>query len=673
MEIKDMENSLNKTARLLQVALLVAFAPLCGDAEEVCVFSADFETAKEADWHVNTVLWSFRDGVGRRGSRALVYERNGRNADVRVDSPYINIPVRGGERYRIVGYFRGRTDGARWPKIKFSCEDSEGSPVCAATTMVYANNAIDAGNFDKADIGWSRLEILTPFMPRKDVRGNICIMFPGEFQETAMFDDVRVTRVEGSALSALYSSAYRDRESAGPVTFVAECHGSQDVPLRAELSFPGANGAIVRRSVVPDADGEVRVTVDVAEMAKGPNDVVLSVSSPDGKLLGSATNRFFRGRVGERRPRVWSDRFGRTIVNGKPFFPIGLESTIRPDGDILEHYASGPFNCIRTLDVPTLDQLDKYHARGIMWIAGLQNYYYNVRRAVGGARFKSEEEVRGELRRIIRTCKDHPATLAWLTNDEMPVGNVPQAEATYRFFRDLDPDHPVRCCIDQPQNIRCFMGSYDNVCTDPYPIGGWAKPGVRLAGEWTRITRRQSFGIRPMWQVVQAFDWSWYRKNETPEQRAKSGARMPTAEEMRSMSWQCIAEGSNGLLWYAYNCYLKFTKSKEERDRCWLDVCTVASEVRRHADMMLSVEPAPKATCGDKRVLLRVWRYEDRIWLLVCNTEDVPVSAEVSFDGVRFSKGVSALGASPFAVTGGNVSLELVPIGVSLVRLDPER
>ena len=655
------------------IQMVQMFPFLCHGAEEELVFSADFEAAVCSDWHINTAVWNFRDGIGRKGSRALVYERDTQNADVRSDSPYVAIPIRSGERYRIVGYFRGRTDGTRRPKIKFACYDKDGNCVRGADTVLYANNAIDASAFGKEDVGWNRLEIITPFVPREAVRGDLCVMFLGNFQETAVFDDIRITRVDGPPVLALYSSAYRDRESEGAVTFVAECNVRPDVEVKAELSFLGVSGETVCRAAIPNAEGEIRVTVDVEEMSKGTNDVVLVVSSPDGTSLASVTNRFVRSEIGECRPRVWSDRFGRTIVDGKPFFPIGLESTIRPDGDTLEHYASGPFNCIRTLDVPTIDQLDKYHARGIMWIAGLQNYYYNVKRARGGARFKSEAEVREELRRIILTCKDHPATLAWLTNDEMPVGNVPQAEATYRFFRDLDPDHPVRCCIDQPQNIRCFMGSCDNVCTDPYPIGGWAKPGVRLAGEWTRTTRRQSFGIRSMWQVVQAFDWSWYRKNETPEQRAKSGARMPTVEEMRSMSWQCIAEGSNGLLWYAYNCYLEFAKSKEERDRCWLAVCTVASEVRRHTDMMLSVEPAPKAVCSDKRILLRVWKYEGKIWLLACNVEDVPVTAEVSFDGVKFSKGVSALGASPFVIADRTVVIDLSPIGVSLIRLESKR
>ena len=663
--------TMSEIVRLARILSIAVIAPLCWSAEEECVFSEDFEDASKTAWHVNAPLWSFRDGMGRRGSRALVYGRDGQSADVKVDSPYIGIPVQGGERYRIVGYFRGRSDGTRRPKIKFSCSDADGNPACAAETMPYANNALDAGNFDREDVGWTRLEIVTPFLPRKDVSANICVMFPGGFLETAVFDDIRITRVEGAPVTALYSSAYRDRESEGPVTFIAQCNARPDVRMDAELSFRGVSGGIVRRPVALDAEDEFfRATVDVGEMAKGANDVVLSVIGPDGKALASATNRFFRGEAGERRPRVWSDRFGRTIVGGKPFFPVGLESTIRPDGDILEHYASGPFNCIRTLDVPTLDQLDKYHARGIMWIAGLQNYYFNVKRASGGSRFRSEEDVRRELRRIITTYKDHPATLAWLTNDELPVGNVPQAEATYRFFRDLDPDHPVRCCLDQPQTIRAFMGSFDNICTDPYPIGGSAKTGIGTAGRWTRTTRQQSFGIRPIWQVVQAFDWAWYR-HETPEQKAKSGAHMPTAEEMRSMSWQCIAEGANGLLWYAYNCYHRFTKSAEERDRCWLDVCTVASEVRRHADMMLSVEPAPAAKCDDRRVLFRVWRYEGNVWLLVCNTERTPLKATVSFDGAEFAKGVSALGASRFALSGGRLAFELQPIGVSLVRLEP--
>ena len=146
-----------------------------------------------------------------------------------------------------------------------------------------------------------------------------------------------------------------------------------------------------------------------------------------------------------------------------------------------------------------------------------------------------QQEVWDELGKIVGLYKDHPVTLAWLTNDELPIGNVPEAEATYRFFRERDPDHPVRCVIDQPQNIRAFLGTCDNASTDPYPIGNWRKPPIGFAGEATRITREQSFGIRSMWQVVQAFDWKWYRRGESPERLADWGVRMPTADEMRDI------------------------------------------------------------------------------------------------------------------------------------------
>ena len=643
------------------VTLVVSLVSVSSAADAAVVFAEDFDGSYDAAWKINTNIWNFCEGVGRKGSRALVYSRGADKAALRSDSPYIPLPVEPGDVVRISGRFRGRSDGARKPELMLECSDAAGRNVFRCETRIVPDNAVDSD-------GWERLEVVTPFVPRTAEKCFLLVRFPGQFQETAVFDEIRVERVISSPLSALFSSAYRDRESEGSVEFVAEVNVRPDAVVRAELVSRGMDGNSVRTDVPIGADGEARVTLAVEDLVKGESDVVLELRAENGELLGTATNRFTRGEKGEARPRVYTDRYGRTIVDGKPFFPVGLESTIHPDGDSLEHYASGPFNCIRTLGVPTLEQLDKYHARGIMWIAGLQNYYYNVKRAKGGIRFRSLAEVRAELREVIETRKGHPATLAWLTNDELPLGNVPDAEDTYRLFRSLDPDHPVRCCIDQPMNVRAFMCSYDNIATDPYPIG-CSHRMVNEAAKWTRITRRQTFGIRSIWQVVQAFDWSWYRKNATPEERTLM--RMPTVDEMRSMSWQCIAEGANGIFWYAYNCYHMFTESKAEFERCWLDVCTVAAEVRRFVPMMLSVEPVPSAICASSKVSFRVWRHEGSVWLLVCNADDRPLKTSVTFEGVRFAKGVSAFGTSKFVLGGSQVDLDLKPFAVSMIRLFP--
>jgi hypothetical protein len=44
--------------------------------------------------------------------------------------------------------------------------------------------------------------------------------------------------------------------------------------------------------------------------------------------------------------------------------------------------------------------------------------------------------------------------------------------------------------------------------------------------------------------VPQAFSHSSYNKG--------TAHRSPTAQEMRSMSWQCIAEGATGLVYYSW-------------------------------------------------------------------------------------------------------------------------
>jgi hypothetical protein len=177
----------------------------------------------------------------------------------------------------------------------------------------------------------------------------------------------------------------------------------------------------------------------------------------------------------------------------------------------------------------------------------------------------------------------------------------------------------------QVEDLPFYLGTFDVIGTDPYPICQLGNPPISQVTEHTRMTRRSVFGGMAMWQIPQVFDWGGYRKADVEKTRA------PTFEEMRNMQWQFIAEGATGLVPYS----LHSIKKMDWRDKFevqWKKVCDISSEMNRHVPMFLSVEPAVKVHGAPVEMGVRTWRYGGKDWLLCVNTTRRNLSADLKVE-----------------------------------------
>ena len=226
-----------------------------------------------------------------------------------------------------------------------------------------------------------------------------------------------------------------------------------------------------------------------------------------------------------------------------------------------------------------------------------------------------------KIRERVRAYRDHPALLAWYLNDELPQSFMPQLNAHQRFVEEEDPDHPTWVVLYQYREVNDYRDSFDVIGTDPYPIG---RSPASDAGRWTAETFRQVHGSRPVWQVPQVFNWANYRSVTAPSDQH----RTPTFEEMRSMAWQCIAEGATGLIFYSWydiqrNPDVPFPVQWERLKR-------IAAEIDRHAPVLLSAEPAPLVQVAGETpdaacppwLHWTVRRHGGRVYLFVVNNGD---------------------------------------------------
>ncbi len=618
----------------------------------------------------NTVCWNaigrkyvYRDGEGRSGRRALCFE----NDDPKFYRfPGQTIPLKAGHVYEYEVWVRtenlsGSETGAT---VCLEWYDAKGRWVGGA----YASGV-------KGTRDWTCVKGITDKLPKGAAKARVSPYVRKGMTGKAWFDDVSVREYFLPPVAGVYSTAYRNMAADGDVTFRAAVNMPGDVngkELAVWFTYANVRGEVCRKRAASVADAGV--TLEVHDLKVGAQSVSAELLYGTNRL-GCAELSFTRV---ERLPEMstWFDRHGRAIVHGKPFFPLGMYwSTIVTNK--IELYAKGPFNCLMPYNSPkSTDLMDLCHEKGLKVIYSVKDAFYGTR-WVPKEIATEEDEVRFVEDRVSR-FKDHPALLAWYLNDELPLAMLPRLAARRDLIEKLDPGHPGWVVLYQYNSILEYMPSFDVVGTDPYPIP--SRPAA-MATEWTRKTVVGTLGCKPVWQVPQAFNWASCRK--TPEEKAK--CRAPTEAELRSMCWQCIANGANGLVMYAFY-ELEKRPNGESFERRWAECCRVGAEIREQFPVLLSVEGAGRRIVtgighdkpadvwkGPKEpVSVRTWVKDGEGYVLVVNGYEKALDVSVHLADAGYSAAAGVFGAEPQLIRRDAaciVELELGPLEPALFRL----
>ncbi len=658
-----------KKLRIIVAAIMAAAKSLPSSGGEL-VLNGGFDEVmdgKTAHWNTIGRKFTYRDGEGRNGTRALCYE----NDDPSFYSfPGQRIPLKAGHAYEY----------QVWVKTENLTGNESGATVCIEWSD--ANGKWLGGayvNGVKGTKDWTCVKGVTDKVPKEAASARVSPYVRKGMKGKAWFDDVSVREYVLPPVAGVYSTAYRNMAAEGEVTFRAALDVPEDRAgpnLAVWFTHLNAKGDVCKTRAT-NALGE-SVTLKVSEMKMGGQRVAAELF--DGKeRLGGAETTFTRV---ERMPKMstWFDRQGRAIVDGKPFFPLGMYWSAVTTNKI-ETYAKGPFNCLMPYHAPnSKDLMDLCHAKGLKVIYSVKDIYSGTRWAPKG--IKTEADETRYIKDRVNRFKNHPALLAWYLNDELPLTMLPRLAARRDLMEKLDPGHPGWSVLYQYKSIREYMPSFDVVGTDPYPIP--SKPAA-MATEWTKKTVRGTLGCKPVWQVPQAFNWAAYRK--TPEEKAK--CRAPTEAELRSMCWQCIANGANGLVMYSF-FDLEKRPNGEEFERRWAECCRVGEEIRAQFPVLLSAE-------GDGRLIVtgvshmkpdddwkgpkhpvsaRGWVKDGAEYVLVVNGYEKELHVTVGLAGLGRTAAESVFGPEPKLVPrekSDSLSLRLAPLEPALVRLSLAR
>ncbi len=641
------------------------------------VQNPSFEEVQEGrplGWSGAAAIYSSDDATARTGRRSLKYV-NDDPATYRLCSQRIELQP--GRLYEVKA----------WVKTQSITGDDSGATVCIEWQD--AEGKYLGGYYPRGKKGdtpeWAEIGGTSMRVPEGAASASVTCYVRKGMTGTAWWDDVSVRRVrQRPVYSLLVKPSYRGwitdsgpkhvEVRVSPVLDDVE-GGAEAVRLRVWLTRAGIPGtakaggdrhprptnnnqdeAIVERTVEDLTRQELLVRLPLPELAPGEYRLKIAlVSRATGETIYEDVHRL------ERRsrpmPRCFVDEHNRLIVDGKPFFPLGMYwSSVKKEE--LRIFTEAPFNCIMPYGKPERETLDLLHRLGLKVIYSIKDFYHGTTWCPDFIKSEADEE--GAVREWVRKFRDHPALLGWYINDERPLSLLSRLEAHQRWVEEEDPDHPTWVVLFQVGDVACYTKTFDVIGTDPYPIPG--RP-VSLAGQWARRTREAVADARAVWMVPQVFSKAMHYTD--PEQR--QAIRGPTYEEMRSMTWQCITEGADGIIFYSWFELRRDTSQPFEQR--WPEVKRIAEEVAEMVPVLLSVEPLPELDVQAPEAFHWTARsHQGGVYLFTVNDSEEPVRAIV-----RFPKRVRRLelkGERIPLTNQGTLDVVLEPLGVRIYRVE---
>ena len=538
------------------------------------------------------------------------------------------------------------------------------APVVRWNEMTLKSHAFET---DKE--GWRRF-VVRMMMPVSAHAALPVLALNAQGKGTVLFDDIEVRELACETVGALRCDRFRDEADEGRVRFAALTYvKAAEISagrVSARFTYTGTDGSVRTVPAAAFDDDHAELTLDVAELAVGANSVELSLVAPDGSRLGASRLVFTRlDRPSTRMVRF--DAAHRALVNGKRFFPLGVflhRRTIDAPHRMETLVVPKVFNTVLTYYAEmTPEELDRFAGLGLMVIPSLNDHYEPAASSKFIEDAATPAAADAWTERVVTRCCTHPALLGWYVLDEKPAYMKGAVLRKYEQLRRLDPNHPSFMVTWDSNATRTYMDSVDVTGLDKYVLFR-GEPGKRPAenvGYSTETVRRATLGVQPIWVAPQAYTYGTLV--------------YPTPEEMRAQTWQPIAAGANGIIYYSFG---------EMDHRSWgasnrnpptekflgqfKILCEAAAEVKSQFDVLLS-DPSP-AVWGDvpKELMLRAWTLENgSTAILVCNRFARPYSGRVAL--TRAFGSVSARLGSGVSLSEKELAVDLPSFGVALVEL----
>ena len=448
------------------------------------------------------------------------------------------------------------------------------------------------------------------------------------FTGRVWWDDVQLRPVsmEVHILKPFYKSRITDEQS--QISLEANVWpedfnlGLKDIQIHLQILKSGQNTSVaIDRIYTFDQESDKRTMVvaeDLKQLVNGEYDVRIEMIHANTKqILWQEHRSIYRVSESLDQLRVHIDEHRRLILDGKPFFPIGVYTRNAPVKDL----AGTAFNCFMSYDELSSKQMDAAHEANLKVIYSIKNYFNKI--WYSPTKIQSIYDEVPAIRSRVKALRDHPALLAWYVNDELGPDCLLEHRAHYKLLNEEDPHHPAWSLHNKPFEMPTLMDTADVMGIDTYPVP--EEPLAKVAEDML-ATQNAVRNARAVWAVPQIFNWTVFGREGRP----------PTLEEMRCMSWQAICNDASGLIFYSLAQLRRDKKHSFEKQ--FDAVKVMAAEVANYSDILLSIEKLPVI-----RVSYQAWlhwtarKIGDTLYIFAVN--DASGEGEVMFEiGQNVSK-----------------------------------
>ena len=634
------------------------------------VFSDNFN-GSTTNWPL-TGDWSHEPREGINGSGALRYELDNPRYTREVRRP---INVKPGMSYRLTMYYRSELDEVDWRAkmeiVAIRYCDENGKELPGSLHCLVKMNS------EKND--WEKVEFV--FVPHPKMKtAELGLMLRRDRTGKIWFDDIVVTP---------YSSESATLNITGPLKLALDetgdiswkCRIDSTAKKPKELAVYATVGG--RTKLVPvDANGNARASFGKFEPGKIPVEAKLLDMTGKKIIAVDRANVFVHPKEATAGPgNVEIEHDGRTLIDGKPFMPIGLFAAMiveKKDPGALKKIRDAGFNTILSIgyvnpyggvkDTPeeTLKAMcDELQKLDLKFIFAIKHQLELPKGKKPRGRGKwGKYEGRGVIADMtVETLKNHPAMLAWYVSDENPLDEIPAIRVLRERISERDPRHPTITLTDRIINFPQFAKTGDILLHDSYPIGlnrTKTGPEQSLKNLVDAFKPAWDTGI-PVWWAPQAFAWNASSATYPP--------RYPTEDEMTG---QCLLAAINGVkafIFYSWHLvtYLSEKNDPGHSEEQWARLQKTVATLKSLEPFIMSRETAPAVQIEKQSgngVQARAFKCGDRICVMIVAIGPGPASADIVIpgcSGLKSRRGrTKDLGGGRYRFTGENVVYDIL-------------
>ena len=430
---------------------------------------------------------------------------------------------------------------------------------------------------------------------------------------------------------------------------------------------------VLRQAAATTRNAETQLAIPVEGVGVGEYAVVIDLKHKDRTLARSRMPLHVHG---PHPNEVRIDRELNTLINGRPFLPVGFYSV---PTQYLQQMAEAGYSVVLTYSSGT-DHLRKYLDEAAR--VGLKAVVHTPALWFGKGGDK-------KLTEAVSALRDHPALLGWYLIDEPNLkrkGTAPADLARlYALMQKLDPYHPTFTVYCRPEEFAAYKDTHDVFMCDPYPVGN--RP-LTFVAKWAELGKKAMRGEKPIHIVPQSFG---------SEKGPQVHWHLPTAAEEICMGYLAFVHGAKALFYYRFDVQ-QYDKSladqgkwpwptigylPELRPETWGGFEKLGPQLKRLAPIILSPEPEAKITVTPEEPALHVAlrEHQGTRYLIAVNPHEEAIDAQITVEGLtakaiqRLPEGSAgpAAGAVPekrIAVTSGAFRDRFGKLAVHIYRLE---